>query len=134
MHILIVLGISKRESISEEPLVVTASDVYNEISEAKNQAFLLGVKLHLPKEVTKDIVSKNLEKEERLLKTIEEYLKLKDNKPDWKEIALALKQIQLTNLAERVENNHLSIQIPTMAGNSFVKFKVISNIFFYSRC
>ena len=90
---------------------MSAKELCNEIKEAENQTFLLGIKLNLPEDTRKEIVSKKLEKEERFLKTIEEYLKLKDYKPDWKEIAGALKEVKLPTLAEKLEDIHCSVPI-----------------------
>ena len=106
---LAVAGEQNSISEEEEESSVSAQEVYNEIEQAKDKTFLLGVKLNLPEDTRRGIISMRLEKDKRLLKTIDEYLKLKEFKPDWKEIAGALKEVKLDNLAEKIENVHGSI-------------------------
>ena len=108
-----VAGEGNRDSIEEEAATaVTAQDVYNEIEEAKDKTFLLGVKLKLPEDKRREIVSKKMEKEDRLLQTIDEYLKLKEYRPDWREMAWALKEVKLDKLAEKIEKTHCTAAEP----------------------
>lgn len=106
-----VAGEGNRDSIEEEAATaVTARDVYSEIEEAKDKTFLLGVKLKLPEDKRREIVSKKMEKEDRLLQTIDEYLKLKEYRPDWREMAGALKEVKLDKLAEKIEKAHCTAE------------------------
>lgn len=84
--------------------------MFEEIKDAKDRSFALGLKLNLSVDTRKEIKGKNLKPEDRLLRTLEEYLKLQNPKPSWKGIADALKSniVNLSYLGKKVETDHCS--------------------------
>jgi hypothetical protein len=87
-----------------------AREVFEEIKEAKKKAFALGLKLNLPATTRKRINSESRSPDDRLLKTLEEYMKLMNPKPSWEGIATALndKFVGLPELANRIRETHCS--------------------------
>ena len=92
-----------------------AREVFEEIKEAKKKAFALGLKLNLPATTRKRINSESRSPDDRLLKTLEEYMKLMNPKPSWEGIATALndKFVGLPELANRIRETHCSGIITT---------------------
>lgn len=84
------------------------NQVFEEIKEAKTKAFHLGVKLSLPTNVRKRINLTSLSPDDRLLKTLEEYMKMMNPKPSWGGIATALssKFVGLPELGNRIGETH----------------------------
>lgn len=86
---------------------MNAKGVYEEIKEANKRTYLFAFKL-LPIITTQEIRSRNLKSDERLLKMVEEYMKLFRPKPSWEGIADALnsKLVKLPEVAERIETKY----------------------------
>ena len=80
--------------------------VFEEIKEAKKCSFALGFKLNLSINTLKAVRLKNLQAEDRVLKMIDEYLKLSEPKPSWKGITDALKSdlVNLPKPAQEIES------------------------------
>ena len=85
-----------------------AKEVFEEIKEAKKKAFALGLKLKLPTGTRKRINSQSLSPDDRLLKTLEEYMKLQYPRPSWVGIVTALNSpiVGLPELANRIGESH----------------------------
>ena len=87
-----------------------AVNVLEEILEAQNQSYVLGLKLKLPLHVVDAIHSTNPQPRHRLLQVLIEFTKQLDPRPTWRAIVDALRNpvINLPQLAMRVERAHFS--------------------------
>ena len=76
--------------------------------EAKNQAYLLGLRLKLPLHIVEGICDTQSEPRDRLLQVIIEFLKQVQPRPTWRAIVDALRSpaVNLQHLAMRVEAAH----------------------------
>ena len=85
-----------------------AVNVLEEILEAQNQSFVLGLKLKLPLHVVDAIHSTNLLPRDHLLQVLIEFTKPVDPRPTWRAIVDALRSpaVNLPQLAMRVEAAH----------------------------
>ena len=85
-----------------------AVNVLEEILEAQNQSFVLGLKLKLPLHDVDAIHSTNLQPRDRLLQVLIEFTKQVDPRPTWRVIVDALRSpaVNLLQLAMRVEADH----------------------------
>ena len=86
-----------------------AVNVLEEILEAQNQSYVLGLKLKLPLHVLDGLYDKYWEPRDRLLHILIQFTKQVDLRPTWRAIVDALKSpaINLPRLAIRVEVAHL---------------------------
>ena len=92
-----------------EPLTPDdAVNVLEEILEAQNQSYVLGLKLKLPLHLVEAIHSTYLLPRDRLLQVLIEFTKQVDPIPTWRAIVVALRNpvINLPQLAMRVERAH----------------------------
>ena len=87
-----------------------AVNVLEEILEAENKSFVLGLKLKLPLHVVDAIHSTNLQPRNHLLQVLIEFTKQVDPRPTWRAILFALRSpaVNLPQLAMRVEAAHFS--------------------------
>ena len=95
--------------VGDEPLTpADAVNVLEEIIEAQNQAFVLGLKLKLPLHVVDGIYEKYSEPGDRLLQVLIEFMKQVDSRPTWRAIVAALRShaVNLPQLAMKVEAAH----------------------------
>ena len=85
-----------------------AVNVLEEIVEAQNQSYPLGLKLKLPLHVVEDICEKHSQPRDRLLQVLIEFTKQVDPRPTWRAIVAALRSsaVNLPQLAMRVEAAH----------------------------
>ena len=85
-----------------------AIDVQEEIIEAQNQAYALGLKLKLLVHVVDAICEKHSQPRDRLLQVIIAFTKQVDPRPTWRAIVAALRSpaVNLPQLAMRVEAAH----------------------------
>ena len=93
----------------DEPLTPDdAVNVLEEILEAQNQSYVLGLKLKLPLYVVEAICEKYSEPRDRLLQVLIEFTKQVDPRPTWRAIVAALTSpaVNLPKLAMRVEAAH----------------------------
>ena len=93
----------------DEPLTPDdAVNVLEEIIEAQNQSYVLGLKLKLPPHVVEAICEKHSEPRDRLLQILTAFLQEVDPRPTWKAIVAALRSpaVNLPQLAMRVEAAH----------------------------
>lgn len=79
-----------------------------EIQEAQNQSYLLGLKLNLPLPVVDYIYETYSQPRDRLLQVLIEFTHQVEPRPTWKAIAAALKSptVDLPRLAKIVEAAH----------------------------
>ena len=93
----------------DEPLTPdSAVNVLEEILEAQNQSYVLGLKLKLPLHVADGIYEKYSRPRDRLLQVITAFLHQMDPRPTWRAIIAALRSpvVNLPQLAMRVEAAH----------------------------
>ena len=93
----------------DEPLTPDdAVNVLEEILEAENKSFVLGLKLKLPLPDVDAIHSTNLQPRDHLLQVLIEFTKQVDPRPTWRAILSALRSpaVNLPQLAMRVEAAH----------------------------
>ena len=93
----------------DEPLTPDdAVNVLEEIIEAQNHSYILGLKLKLPLHIVEDICDKHSQPQDRLLHILTEFLQQVDPRPTWKTIVAALRSpaVNLPQLAMRVEAAH----------------------------
>ena len=93
----------------DEPLTPDdAVNVLEEIIEAQNQSYVLGLKLRLPPHFVEDICEKHSEPRDRLLQIVAAFLQQVDPRPTWRAIVAALRSpaVNLPQLAMRVEAAH----------------------------
>ena len=85
-----------------------AVNVLEEILEAQNQSYVLGLKLKLPPHLVDAIYSTNPQPRDRLLQILIEFTKQVDPRPTWGAIVAALRSpaVNLPQLAMRVEAAH----------------------------
>ena len=85
-----------------------AVNVLEEILEAQNQSYVLGLKLKLPLHDVDAIHSTNLQPRDRLLQVLIEFTKQVDPRPTWRAIVAALRSpaVNLPQLAMKVEAAH----------------------------
>ena len=85
-----------------------AVNVLEEILEAQNQSFALGLKLKLPLHVVDGIYEKHSQPRDRLLQILTAFLQQVDPRPTWRAIVAALRSpaVNLPQLAMRVEAAH----------------------------
>ena len=85
-----------------------AVNVLEEIIEAQNKSYALGLKLKLPLHVVDGIHSTNSQPHDRLLQVLIEFTKQVDPRPTWRAIVAALRSpaVNLLQLAMRVEAAH----------------------------
>ena len=92
-----------------EPLTPDdAVNVLEEILEAQNQSYVLGLKLKLPLYIVDSIYEKHSEPRHRLLQVLIEFMKQVNPIPTWRAIVDALRNpvVNLPQLAMRVEAAH----------------------------
>ena len=82
--------------------------IFEELLEAMNQAYMLGLKLNLPSHELDAIRKTNPDPREFLLQVILAFLRRAEPRPTWRVIVDALRSpiVNLTALAERVEAAH----------------------------
>ena len=93
----------------DEPLTPDdAVNVLEEILEAQDQSYVLGLKLKLPLHVLEDICEKYPQPRDRLLQILTAFLQQVDPRPTWRAIVAALRSpaVNLPQLAMRVEAAH----------------------------
>ena len=93
----------------DEPLTPDdAVNVLEEILEAQNQSYVLGLKLRLPLHFVDGIYEKYSEPRDRLLQVLIAFTKQVDPRPTWRGIVAALRSpaVNLPQLAMRVERAH----------------------------
>ena len=93
----------------DDPLTTDdAVNVLEEIVEAQNQSFALGLKLKLPLHIVDGIITTYSQPRDRLLQILIEFTKQVDPIPTWKAIVHALRSpaVNLPQLAMRVEAVH----------------------------
>ena len=85
-------------------------EVMEEIIEAQNKSYVLGLKLKLPHYIVESIHKTHLEPQDRLLHILIEFTNRDDPKPTWRLIVDALKgrAVGLTELAKRMELKYCS--------------------------
>ena len=85
-----------------------AVNVLEQILEAQNQAYVLGLKLKLPLFVVEGICANYSTPRDRLLQVLIEFMKQVEPRPTWKVIIAALRSpaVNLPQLAVRVETSH----------------------------
>ena len=85
-----------------------AVDILEEILEAQNVSYVLGLKLKLPQHVVEAIHSTHLRPRERLLHVLIEFTRLAEPRPTWRVIVDALRTpaVNLPRLADKVEAAH----------------------------
>ena len=97
--------------VGDEPL--TPDDVVNvleEILEAQNQSYALGLKLKVPLHIVEGIHSTYSQPRDRLILILIDFTVQVDPRPTWRAIVDALRSpaVNLPQLAMRVEAAHLS--------------------------
>ena len=95
----------------DDPL--TPKDVVNvleELLEAQNQSYVLGLKLNLPLHVVDAIYERHSEPRDRLLRILIEFTNQVEPSPTWNAIVHALRSpaVNLPRLANIVKAKHLS--------------------------
>ena len=102
--------------------------IFEELLEAMNQAYMLGLKLNLPSHEVDAIRNTNPDPRDYLLQVILAFLRRAEPRPTWRVIVDALKSptINLTALAERVEAVHFPDSTatrppPPVTGESFTR-------------
>ena len=92
-----------------------AVSVLDEIVEAQNDAYVIGLQLKLPVHEVKSIHSMYTHPRDRLLHVLIEFSKQIEPRPTWRAIVDALKSpsVDLTQLAERIEAAHCPVHVPT---------------------
>ena len=93
----------------DDPLTTDdAVNVLEEIVEAQNQSYLLGLKLQLPLHVVDSIYTTYSQPRDRLLQVLIEFTKQVDPIPTWRAIVAALRSpaVNLPQLAMKVEAAH----------------------------
>ena len=93
----------------DEPLTPDdAVNVLEEILEAQNQSYVLGLKLKLPLHFVEDIYEKHSQPRDRLLQVLTAFLQQVDPRPTWRAIVAVLKSpaVNLPQLAMKVEAAH----------------------------
>ena len=87
-----------------------AADIMEEILEAQNQSFWLGMKLKLPHHEVEAINSRQSEPRDCLFYVIIAFLKQAEPRPTWRVIVEALRNrvVGLSALARRIEVAHIS--------------------------
>lgn len=87
-----------------------AVNVLEELFEAQNQSYFLGLKLQLPPHVVDSIHTTHLRPRERLLHVIITFLNQVEPRPTWRMIVDALRSpiVSLPQLAKRIERDHFS--------------------------
>ena len=85
-----------------------AIDILEELQEAINKAYMLGLVLKLPPHVVDAIRKTYPDQQELLLQVILAFLRRAEPRPTWRVLVDALKSpiVYLTGLAERVEAAH----------------------------
>ena len=85
-----------------------AVNVLEEVVEAENKSFALGLKLKLPLHVVEGICTTYSQPRDRLLQVLIEFTKQVDPRPTWRAIVDALRSpaVNLPQLAMRVEAAH----------------------------
>ena len=109
------------------PPVLTPDDagmVLNELFEARNQSYVLGLALQLPLDKVEDIHSQYQNPGECLLHVIVAFLRQTDPRPTWRVIVNALRSraVDLPTLARRVEKVYCPDSITTRSGEFTVVF------------
>ena len=86
-----------------------AVDALEELLEAQNESFILGLKLRLAKHVVQSIHKTYSDPKERLLHVLLEFNEQTEPKPTWGLITEALKSpvIGMNKLAEKIESTHM---------------------------
>ena len=87
----------------------SVGDMLEELLEAQNQSYVLGLKLKLPLHIVDAIHSTYLQPGDRLLRVLIEFTKQIDPRPTWRVIidALRTRVVNLPHLAKKVEAAHL---------------------------
>ena len=94
----------------DKPLTLDDADnILEEIIEAQNQSFALGLKLKLSPHVVEAICENHCQPRDRLLQVLIEFTKQVDPRPTWRAIVAALRSpaVNLPQLAMRVEAAHI---------------------------
>ena len=83
-------------------------NVLEEIIEAQNHSYMLGLKLKLPPHLVDSIKAQYSDPRDRLLHVLLEFMRQTEPRPTWRVIVDALKSpaVNLPHLAERVEAAH----------------------------
>ena len=103
------MSTSSAAPTGDDPLTPDdAVNILEEILEAQNQSFVLGLKLKLPLHDVDAIHSTNLLPRDCLLRVLIEFTKQVDPRPTWRAIVDALRHpaVNLPQLAMRVEAAH----------------------------
>ena len=89
-------------------------EVLDEIIEAQNQSYVIGLKLKLPEYKVESIHSRYTDPCKRLLQVLIEFTKQIEPKPTWRVIVDVLKSpsVNLTHLAREVERKHCPVSPP----------------------
>lgn len=95
--------------------------VLEELLEAQNETYTLGLSLGLSPTVVEAIHATNFIPRDRLLKIIMEFLKRMEPKPTWRLIVEALKSpvVNLPRIAHKVEAAHFPDVEPTLSCSDF---------------
>ena len=96
-------------SAGDEPLTPDDADnILEEIVEAQNQSYVLGLKLKLPPHVVEAICENHSLPRDRLLQVLIAFTKQVDPRPTWRAIVSALRSpaVNLPQLAMRVKAAH----------------------------
>ena len=111
-----------------------AVDVLDEILEAQNQSYVLGLRLKLPLHVVDAIFSRYLESDKRLLHIIIEFSKQVEPRPTWRVIVDALRTpaVNMPQLARRVEETYLPCR-PLQRADVFPETGIIFFIYTISK-
>ena len=104
--------------------------VLQELFQAENQAYALGLQLNLPRSVVEDICAKHLEPHDRLRHVLLEFTNQVESRPTWKAIVDALKSpaVNLLRLAKIVEAAHFPSPTSTREATSPVTIPETSPI------
>ena len=89
-------------------------EILDEIIEAQNQSYVIGLKLKLPEHEVERIHSMYKDPRQQLLQVLIEFTKQIEPKPTWRVIVDVLKSpsVNLTHLAREIERKHCPVSPP----------------------
>lgn len=92
------------------PVSFDAVDALEELMEAENESYILGLKLKLPRHVVEGIHENHSKPRDRLLHVLLEFNEQTDPRSTWRLIVNALRSgvINLNKLANKIESKHLA--------------------------